>query len=496
MSIPGRLLATLVSLNTLVQPEVALTRATCFLLGLPNAANAFDDLVARNGLEPRPGGYWLTEVWAEAGGRTDLEYRWGDSPTPQVIVEAKIGHTLDAGQLNAYRSRLGDDGLLVVLVPITRRREGDAVVAELRSRYEHAADRVRVDLWTWDDVATALEAALPPGSPDVAQLRGLIDRTGALDIRPFAEAELLTSDDSRFEDLWTVLDRASFKLGERPLPAQTRGGAFERWRYVEVGVYGAHFVVGIGRRRRTEAEPWVWAHVSDDAHLARAAHEVIKSYRPDAIRDGDGLAFPLAIEPGYSGFQLTKLVRGELTDIAATIGAGLRVTVEAAPSADRSVDETVLAPLVGMPGFTADDLLDSNRDRRSDIETLVRQVLRQVYGTGRVRFYPNAPFVQRTWIQIKPTRSHLSVGIERTDEPISPQPWAWLTVQAETPDFELVVEALERAFPRRVVAIPNGRGVPLDLAKGATGVEAFHSVLGQIETAMAAARAVLGRARN
>lgn len=147
-SMPGHLLATLLSQDSLVQPEVALTRATQFLLGFPGATNALDGLILQSGLEPEPGGYWLTEVRGEEGGRTDLEYRWGAFEAVHVIVEAKVGHTLNGGQVDAYRPRLGDDGLLVVLVPATRQREGWNVVEQLRHQYDQAGDGVKVDLWT------------------------------------------------------------------------------------------------------------------------------------------------------------------------------------------------------------------------------------------------------------------------------------------------------------------------------------------------------------
>ncbi|MDD2858974.1 MAG: hypothetical protein PHU75_09910 [Candidatus Nanopelagicales bacterium] len=227
-SVRGRLLASLLSWSTLVQPEVALTRATRFLLSLPDGHTALDDLIRREGLHPEPDGYWLTEVRGEEGGRTDLEYRWGSPAHTRVIVEAKIGHTLDAEQVAAYRARLGDDGLLVVLVPASRRREGEKVVEELRREYAAADDPVRVALWTWDQVVEALEEALPE-EPDVAQLRGLVDEAGALDIRPFDESELSTANESRFDDLWSVLDRASFGLlddtARRKAMGSSEGGA-------------------------------------------------------------------------------------------------------------------------------------------------------------------------------------------------------------------------------------------------------------------------------
>ena len=67
------------------------------------------------------------------------------------------------------------------------------------------------------------------GQPDVQQLRGLVEAAKALDIVPFDEDELTTANDSRVDDLWKVLDRASFKLFDIPLPVWRVGVASLSW---------------------------------------------------------------------------------------------------------------------------------------------------------------------------------------------------------------------------------------------------------------------------
>lgn len=480
-STPGRLLATLLSQNTLVQPEVALTRATQFLLGLPGAANALDGLVEKSGLLPEPDGYWLTEVRGDEGGRTDLEYIWGEPESVHVIVEAKVGHTLGGDQVGAYRPRLGEGGLLVVLVPATRQREGKRVVQDLRHTYERAGDRVLVDLWTWDDIVDALEATLPE-NPDVVQLRGLVEATGALDIRPFSEGELVTSDRSRFDDLWSVLDQASF-LG---YPAQN-GGYFEKHRYYPVGAYDAYFSVGIGRFGHAEPEPWCWVRIWADAHLGLAQQEAIKAHRSDTEQDGDSLIVPLILEPDLSGYELTESLRAQLVVIAQQVRDGLR---EELIKTDRTVvraDDKVLAPLLGVRAFTAAELLDSDPGRRGDIERVLVQVCRHIFGGGMVRWTgPDAAFEKRNWIKLDPYRSHLSIGIARLDDAPSPRPWAWLSIEKATHQAEVVLAALNEAFPGQVRQIPKGWGLPLSITEGHDGVEAFASVVAQIEEAKTA----------
>jgi hypothetical protein len=72
----------------------------------------------------------------------------------RVVVEAKIGHVLTVDQIAGYADRLrGDAGLLVVLVPEGRRLEGEQVIREYRDR--HPDGRVRVDVWTFDEVTSS-----------------------------------------------------------------------------------------------------------------------------------------------------------------------------------------------------------------------------------------------------------------------------------------------------------------------------------------------------
>ena len=481
------LLAKLLSQNTLVQPEVALTRATQFLLGLPRAAHALDELVGRrSGLTPEPGGYWLTEVWGPEGGRTDLEYRWGPDEKVQVIVEAKVGHSLGGDQVDAYRGRMGEEGLLVVLVPATRQREGWQVVEQLRRTYKQASDAVRVDLWTWDEVAGAFESALPR-QPDVIQLRGLVKAAGALDLSPFGAGELVTSDRSRFDDLWSVLDRASF-LG---FPAQ-RNGYFEKYRFYPLGDYDAYFSVGIGRVHRSDQEPWCWVHFARDAHLGLLMQETVKTHWSEAMESGDSVDIPLRLEPGLSGYELTESLRTQLEGITVVVREDLRAYFAVNDRTAAQAEPSILAPLHGMPAFTSGELLDSDRSRRQDIQIVVDQACRHILAGGSLRWYGrDAGFSRRNWIPVDGYQTYVSIGIERLDDSESTRPWAWLFVHETAPHAEVVFRALDEAFPGHVENIPRGRGIPLSMTEGQNGLEAFESVVAQIESAKTAIRGCL-----
>jgi len=59
-------------------------------------------LVKGAGLEPGESPWWYAEVRAASGARTDLECWWGEPPLPRVVIEAKLGALLSAGQIAAY----------------------------------------------------------------------------------------------------------------------------------------------------------------------------------------------------------------------------------------------------------------------------------------------------------------------------------------------------------------------------------------------------------
>ena len=76
--------------------------------------------------------------------------------------------------------------MLVVLLPEARRLEAEQVKRAYEARNPQrlaGPGQVKVDVWTYDEVTSALEAHLP-GSSDVAQFTGLVRAARALDIFP------------------------------------------------------------------------------------------------------------------------------------------------------------------------------------------------------------------------------------------------------------------------------------------------------------------------
>ena len=269
-----------------VKPEVMLTTTLWWLLGLDGANDALDTLIRRSGVEPETGGFWLTEVVGVDRTRTDLEYRWGDPASTHVVVEAKIGHTLHHTQLAAYRPRLPEaGGLLVLLVPAARRLQGEGVLDAYRGVYPD--DPVDLDVWTYDDVAQCFENHLP-GSSDVAQFKGLVAASGALDMVPFEEDELLDDNDSRLKDILTVYDYASYGVFGSFLPVG-RDSYFQNYRrYVALDPYPRFLSVGVGLRtadQTSSPRPWVWLRVANEQACRPGGSRVFERLRP---------AYPLA----------------------------------------------------------------------------------------------------------------------------------------------------------------------------------------------------------
>ena len=101
---PGGLLAMLLGSGLVRQPEVVETRSVAWLCSLPGARRAMNTLIAGAGLEPGENPSWYAEVRAVSGARTDLECWWGEPPLPRVVVEAKLGAPLVAGQIGLLRA--------------------------------------------------------------------------------------------------------------------------------------------------------------------------------------------------------------------------------------------------------------------------------------------------------------------------------------------------------------------------------------------------------
>ena len=240
------------------------------------------------------------------------------------------------------------------------------------------------------------------------------------------------------------------------------------------------FKVGIGRKNRTDRESWIWATVADETRFGRAAQGAILAKYDSAVRDGGEVAIPIPLNAGLSGVELGEDIREHLLEVATTIREAMATGLASIQEGSDSVPADVPTELIGIPPFSAEDLLDTS-DRRADVETVVRAALRHVFDGRVVRMPRSEPFAQRAWIGIEPFKTHISIGLERTDTSEQAQPFAWLSVHEVTRSSALANRVLDSLFPGEVVDIPSGRGLPVNIPEGSNGVEAFRSIVAQIE---------------
>jgi hypothetical protein len=305
---PAGLLAMLLGSGLVRQPEVVVTRSLAWLCSLPGARPAMNALIAGAGLEPGENPSWYAEVRADSGARTDLECWWGEPPLPRVVVEAKIGAPLAAGQIADYIADLtrrvsgGDrDVLVVVLVPLYRCGEAALVLDEALSMCGHPP--IRAAVWSYDGVLGALADVLP-GSGDLEQLRGFVEAREAFDVKPFTENELAARAEDRRADLVRVLDQATvsfFASGERVLPSGSDAD-FSWRRYLEITPGGTNIAIGLRTSSPGRSEAggaWAWLRVHPSTPGADTAGAVLRDTFPAAQSGAEGCTWlPLMVPAG------------------------------------------------------------------------------------------------------------------------------------------------------------------------------------------------------
>jgi len=323
---PGGLLAMLLGHGLVLQPEVVVTRSLAWLCSLPGARSAMNALVTGAGLEPGESPSWYAEVRAASGARTDLECWWGEPPLPRVVIEAKLGALLSAGQIADYipdliRRASGHDALMVVLVPTYRRGEASRVLDEALSICGQPP--VRAAVWSYDDVLGALTHALP-GSGDLEQLRGLVEACEALDVKPFTEEELAAHAEDRRADLVWVMDQATaslFASGERVLPSGSDAG-FSWRRYFEITPGGTNIAVGLRASSpgRSEASAWAWLRIHPATPGADTAGAVLRGTFSTARTEPDRSTWlPLDLPAGVAGAAMVARLVEQIGEVISTL---------------------------------------------------------------------------------------------------------------------------------------------------------------------------------
>lgn len=312
-----------------LQPEVVVTRSLAWLCSLPGARTAMNDLIASGGLEPGENPSWYAEVRAASGARTDLECWWGQPPLPRVVVEAKLGAPLTAGQIAAYITDLtrrmsgGDhDALVVVLVPGYRCGEASLVLSKALSMCGQPP--IRMAVWSYDDVLDALADVLP-GCGDLEQLRGFVEACEALDVRPLTEDELAARAEDRRADLVRLLDRATASFFASGQCVQPSGSDTDlSWRrYLEITPGGTNLAIGLRTSspgRTPAGGAWAWLRVHPATPNADTAGAVLRNTFPAAQSEADGSTWlPLDLPVGVAGAALAARLVEQIEQVVSTL---------------------------------------------------------------------------------------------------------------------------------------------------------------------------------
>ena len=477
---------------------------------MAGGSGALDNLVRRNGIAPEANGFWRAEVVADDRTRTDMEYSWGDPPLTRVVVEAKIGHSLTAEQIAHYRSRFKAGGLLVVLVPAARKLEAVRVVGEARKlsaqravqdiRDASLADSVPLDVWTYDDVTAALESHMPASS-DVAQFKGLVYALRALDIFPMTQAELTDNNPTRRDDIWRVVDSASFGLFGKRMPSGKDWGLEQR-RYVVLDPYPIGVVAGVGRTKPSDdgqSQTWAWLRVNESSSFTSPVQSVLKMLRPaEFTHEKDGFWVPLHVPTEATGTEMINAVRDQIE----TIGSAIREEIDRVVEAELEPVATELrrsvTAVMGILPIPAADLVDGSAARKVDIELILKEAVRSLSDKRINPQITGSDYEANRYVQVTPFDTHVCIAIGRKIPPIGDeqQPWAWIRVDQASPHAEIAYSALERIAPDRLVIDPHGRAIPLDIPANESGSRMMMAARDQIHAAIAGIREAIRDGSN
>jgi hypothetical protein len=249
---------------------------------------------------------------------------------------------------------------------------------------------------------------------------------------------------ARSEDVWRVVDSASFGLFGRRLPMGSDWSLVQR-RYVELVPYAIGLAVGVGRRSRVhegQPQPWAWLRLPDAATFSWVAQSVVERLRPgETSRDQDGLWLPLRLPTEAPGSVMIQEVRAQIETIGNEIRHAIDQAVEreldpVAPKLRKSV-----TAVLGMPPIDPADLLDDSPTRRADIELILCEAARSFFDGKINPSRGDDDYLLNRYIRVETLDTHVSPSIGRLTRPAGhrPHPWAWLRVHEDTSRAEIAL---------------------------------------------------------
>lgn len=285
------------------------------------------------------------EHFTDDGGRVDL-VGVDALAKPLIVVEAKFGAILTPAQVGGYlayqerRLGIGNPGVLVVLVPATRKEEGERILTVVLSERDAelvedgavgattmAISGIAGIVVTWDEWLEVWEEAVRhlPATPDslasdLAQLRALC-RTlagGVLDpVPPGTHRE-------RFKDLSVLVDQITRRAaGEGRLAPLQQEVGYDVFRYIPGGYADAAASVGVALRFADAglSPLWLRFHRVTGHFSAIRARIMTSRYAEDVRTDEGHLWIPLKLADDLAGPELVDDLLGQIREIQATISA-------------------------------------------------------------------------------------------------------------------------------------------------------------------------------
>jgi hypothetical protein len=329
------------------QGEVAATQALAMLLDEPLLREAVLGLLTRRTeVDLDSVTRFQAEAVHEDGGRPDLE-GVTDDDLPLVMVEAKFGAILTAGQLDSY---FGDQarrlettganrprGVIVVLVPPHRVSAAELAYEDLMQKravaglppYPSAVAILDWGDWLgcWEEAVAQLPATPDSIAGDLVQLRELCLTLGGLHIRPLGDLVPGPSWRARAADLATLVDQVTQKLRDpasRIPPIQHESG-YDPLRYIPGGyrLGGSSCSVGLASRFADEGASPLWLRYHRATpHFAAISDLLLASGLRHSVRTDDRhLWLPLNIDPDLPGEMLADHLVDQVKSIQALLAS-------------------------------------------------------------------------------------------------------------------------------------------------------------------------------
>lgn len=325
------LLARLVTVGAIPQPEVAATRSLCYLLEFPGLADAFTGLIQSQRNFPTSAidgvAAWRCEhLFTRLGSLSDQPARlperarvdlvgFDSEEHPRVVIEAKFGAALTDDQVRAYAtwqyealSATEQPGVLALLVPTVRAREAGRLLDQLLEAGGWR-DRLHPVVLTWRPTLMRLQEASGSG-PARAQLDELLAMDALIegvDVGPFRDA--VAERDTRRDDLKKIFEAVGqwrLEAGERILPSQSRDQVFDLFRYRTLATR-TDLAIGLPKIGLLPDAP-LWGRFHRQTPHFSAVQQVLQE-RGLPVQALDGHAWiPLHIPPHLPGAEIVPAV--------------------------------------------------------------------------------------------------------------------------------------------------------------------------------------------